>query len=577
MALMAGWLLAAWLLASPAHGSGGLVLGPDQARQGLAPYLEVLDDPERRLGIDQVSSPEMAARFQPLGDRTLMINPHSKATWVRFTVEAPPAGQRADREGASNWLLVCGNHYLPEISLYAPDPAGGFRAKHSGVYRPYQDRDPANRLFVFRLDRDLAAPTTFYVRFHATVELPLNLAIWRADAFEAHTVADNRLFDLCYGALMAMILYNLVIAAMLRERVYLYYVIYLVALLSTLMFLNGQITALVDFGPPYYVQSLWLSVGLFTAFAFVFMRSFLNTKTLSPLMDRILLGAAAYGLVIAAVGLLNQPGLGRHLTLASGLVSPWLALAAGITSLRKGFKPAAYFLVAWGAMAVAVLAHALWEVGPLAGNHLARNALVIGSSLEAVLLSLALADRIRRLRREKESLAASKERFRSLSLTDGLTELFNRRHFEDMLAHLGGEYRRSDDTTSLLMLDIDDFKSYNDKFGHEAGDEVLVSLARTIRDNVRSRDIPCRWGGEEFAVILPDTSLDEAGVVAERIRKAFAATVFSPEPGPRAWRTVSVGLASARPGEKVAGLVQRADQALYEAKRAGKNRLVKAP
>jgi diguanylate cyclase (GGDEF)-like protein len=124
------------------------------------------------------------------------------------------------------------------------------------------------------------------------------------------------------------------------------------------------------------------------------------------------------------------------------------------------------------------------------------------------------------------------------------------------------------------MMDVDDFKKFNDEYGHVEGDQVLIRLARIIRKSARDTDTACRYGGEEFTVILPGAPAGLAGAVAERIRESFAQQAFTPRSGEVVTSSVSIGLAEFRGGETVEDLISRADEALYRAKRAGKNRVV---
>jgi diguanylate cyclase (GGDEF)-like protein len=174
-------------------------------------------------------------------------------------------------------------------------------------------------------------------------------------------------------------------------------------------------------------------------------------------------------------------------------------------------------------------------------------------------------------------LAEADLRLGQLAVTDGLTGLYNHRHFHERL-HLEVERsQRSGLPLSLLMLDVDHFKQFNDAFGHPAGDEVLRQLARVFGDARRANDVVARYGGEEFAVILVDTAKFTAAKVAERIRERVHAHDFS-EAAPRAGRlSVSVGVATyPEDGGDAEGLVRVADAALYAAKRAGRNRVVLA-
>ena len=161
--------------------------------------------------------------------------------------------------------------------------------------------------------------------------------------------------------------------------------------------------------------------------------------------------------------------------------------------------------------------------------------------------------------------------------TDPLTGLFNRRAFDRLARRDVQTARRHHDPTFLLFLDLDRFKSVNDRFGHQAGDRVIVGLAETITACIRDTDLSARFGGEEFAVLLPRTSLESAKTVAERIRQSLESRTFEGE-GVAFSVTISIGMAALDGGQDdLSGLMHRADQALYRAKENGRNRVVIAP
>ena len=171
----------------------------------------------------------------------------------------------------------------------------------------------------------------------------------------------------------------------------------------------------------------------------------------------------------------------------------------------------------------------------------------------------------------EEALRESEEKYKELSITDDLTGLFNQRHFYDQLRAEIDRVQRYKHPLALLLLDVDNFKIYNDTYGHLAGDKVLAKLGQVIRASIRKTDAGYRYGGEEFTVILPETQGHNAVVAAERLRKRFAEEIFFPVPLEPVGVTVSVGIAGYRDGEDVASFVKRADQNMYEAKAKGKN------
>jgi diguanylate cyclase len=170
-------------------------------------------------------------------------------------------------------------------------------------------------------------------------------------------------------------------------------------------------------------------------------------------------------------------------------------------------------------------------------------------------------------------LQQAKETFQQLSITDGLTKLHNHRFFQDHLTREIKRVTRSQEPLSMLMADIDDFKSLNDRFGHAAGDELLEGLARVMNEMVRDSDLLARYGGEEFVVLAPNTDLEGAYKLAEKIRINIAERSFILDDSLRPMRvTISIGVAQYEGNRKT--FFQATDRALYRAKAEGKNCVV---
>ncbi|MDR3146087.1 MAG: GGDEF domain-containing protein, partial [Treponema sp.] len=159
------------------------------------------------------------------------------------------------------------------------------------------------------------------------------------------------------------------------------------------------------------------------------------------------------------------------------------------------------------------------------------------------------------------------------SVRDAKTGLFNHGFFSTRLNEVISQSRRSGSPSSLIVIDVDKFKNFNDSFGHLAGDRVLESIALVIKQNVRTGDVPSRFGGEEFTVLLPNTGQDAARIVAERIRLAIAG-IRVPWETPLPQVTVSLGLASFGADTELSAdeIIKRADEALYRSKENGRNR-----
>src|ERR1700733_5707084 len=181
-----------------------------------------------------------------------------------------------------------------------------------------------------------------------------------------------------------------------------------------------------------------------------------------------------------------------------------------------------------------------------------------------------------RKRRYTDHLRDNVQNSIEMAITDALTGLHNRRYMESHLGTLAEQASVRGKPLALMMLDIDFFKAINDNYGHDAGDDVLREFAVRVRKSIRGIDLACRYGGEEFVIVMPETDLHVAGVVAERLRRSVAGDPFAVNKGEKRIEvTISIGLSTLeRKGEAVADVLKRADIALYRAKHDGRNRVV---
>jgi two-component system cell cycle response regulator len=180
-----------------------------------------------------------------------------------------------------------------------------------------------------------------------------------------------------------------------------------------------------------------------------------------------------------------------------------------------------------------------------------------------------------RKKRYTERLRDTMQLSIEMAITDALTGLHNRRYMESHLTTLVEQAVAREKPLTVLVLDIDYFKAINDTFGHDAGDDVLREFAVRVKKSIRGIDLACRYGGEEFVVVMPETDMAVAAMVAERLRRRIAAEAFAIAQGAGSVEvTISIGLAAlASPDDVAASILKRADQALYRAKRDGRNRV----
>ena len=199
---------------------------------------------------------------------------------------------------------------------------------------------------------------------------------------------------------------------------------------------------------------------------------------------------------------------------------------------------------------------------------------VPGKEKEKIALPTEGQDEIADMARTVEILLEKAERLKSLATIDELTQIYNRRSFFEMAARERDRATRKKTPTSIIMMDLDHFKSVNDRFGHSFGDKVLREFARTCKKLIRSHDILARYGGEEFVLLMPETSLEEGRMVAERIRKSIETLRLTTDDNKTATFSISLGLTeAAHDGPTLEQAINRADEALYQSKEKGRNRV----
>ena len=369
------------------------------------------------------------------------------------------------------------------------------------------------------------------------------------------------------------------------------YTIYLVAtmiaaMLGTMLLLFGKqenIPALKWWGTAYLLGAA--SVGLWTvggntlgeplslalnAVGFIACGMVWNASRLfhgrKPNLPGMVLGAIAW----IPIALTLPPGaVGMRITIGAGIVAFYAALTAGElwTERRRPLQRR------WPAVLVPAL-HGVVLMVPILLGHLFRaydeklsgNVWVTGFAIELVLYAVGTVFIIFMLVSERAVTL-----HKTAASMDPLTRLFNRRGFVEATSRVIEREARAGRPVAVLMFDIDHFKSINDRFGHPAGDEVLILFATVVVSTLRISDLSGRIGGEEFAALLP-CSLEEAVIAAERVRAAFAASGIVIESGP-VDTTVSVGVAGGPAGTELEVLLASADTALYQAKRSGRNRV----
>jgi diguanylate cyclase (GGDEF)-like protein/PAS domain S-box-containing protein len=210
-------------------------------------------------------------------------------------------------------------------------------------------------------------------------------------------------------------------------------------------------------------------------------------------------------------------------------------------------------------------------------RHLKADGIAIRDADGKSSRMISLINDITEHKRMEEELKDNEKRYRELSIIDDLTQLYNSRYFYQQLKMEIDRIDRYKQPLTLLLLDLDDFKHFNDTYGHIEGDLVLSRFGGVVKRCLRQTDSVFRYGGEEFTILLPMTTSEDGAVTAERIREECKKENFSPIPGKDVRVTVSIGLAQYKPREEIKAFVHRVDQLMYQAKKNGKDRICAEP
>ncbi|MCA9604323.1 MAG: GGDEF domain-containing protein [Myxococcales bacterium] len=267
----------------------------------------------------------------------------------------------------------------------------------------------------------------------------------------------------------------------------------------------------------------------------------------------------------AKMFLVLEGELGVHLD--SPEADPVAHIGAGETvgelSVLDGSEASAYVVAATEARLIEIGEEDFWRLTNV-------------SHAFALNLLLALASRLRANNATVSKNVQKRRMYERAAMFDGLTGIHNRRWLDETLHRMVERHTRGGVHLSLSLIDIDHFKSFNDTYGHAAGDHVLTVVASTLASNLRPTDLVARFGGEEFVIIFPDTQLEQAMHAAERVRQAVAdQTLEMPDGTALPSVTISMGVAELELGESVPDLLKTADLAMYRAKQAGRNRVMR--
>lgn len=502
--------------------------------------------------------------FVPLDQSVINLGSREGQLWLRFKLTAEQLRRHGDileQRWANNVDVAL---FMQAGSGYVAIPRMQVRGLLGAVRLPMYPS--------FQIP-DFSGTRTFYLRLQADGPTVLNLQLMDKAHFDRHRLLQVMSAALLIGVLLGLSVYSLFLMLGVGEASYAWYTLFL---LSISLYVGVQMGVFVPLLPD-VVQSLvpiqqsLLMVAFVALTAMMFMRRFLGTREHDRSSDRALLLLMLLAVVALPITLTTNGQWAYRFGLLYGFGAMAAMLVISLRAYLHGYRPALYVLAGKLFFSLAVTGYLLLLGGVLPYRWYLDMSIPMGAAVEAVLLSMGLALRIQEQQRKEAALRVEQGRLRRLSETDGLTGLLNRRTFDQRLAELIMKCERVGEPFVLLLVDADHFKKLNDRFGHVKGDEVLLRLAKVMSENARRDDLVFRYGGEEFALLLPDTNARDGLLIAERIRQRFALEQFEL---PGCSSSVSIGVAEWRSGEREHDLVRRADHALYAAKDQGRNRVV---
>lgn len=513
-----------------------------------------------RLGIDAAIAAYRNGAYTLGHSPVLDFGIGSQPVWIHFEVGSQTVDPLLRR-------LSIEPSWLDKVDVYFSSGNDIVAAYHLGDDQIFSHR-PVNSRF-FAIDHQFGAGVSdVYIRVETNDPMVVAIFLRTPDDAASYDEWQGYSYGFMYGYLIALLAYNTMLYAGLRSRRYILYSVYL----GSFVLLNIAYTGhgFAWLWPDHNVLQLWIipfMMLLCGMAGLLFAASFLDTRSNLPRMHRAMIWVCALfaaALLVSFVSDYNAIGLGVAFAFIS--VFSCLMILLGALAVRSGHRPARYFLFGAIAAMTGVLLTDLSVAGFIPYNAFTYRSADIGMLVDATVLALALAYQFRVSQQEKFNA-------QRMANADPLTGLNNRRAFYQITQPTWSTALRKRRAISVIMLDIDRFKQINDKYGHACGDEVLVALASLLAKSAREGDVLARWGGEEFLLFLPETDIDTAVAIAERLRLSMAGMQV-PCQSQTILFSASFGVAQrASHYTSLDELISAADESLYRSKRDGRNRV----
>lgn len=525
----------------------------------LGAELALLQESGAPLDITQVLALARQGKFRTGHSAAPSLGIGASPVWMRLTLDNPSVRTETRH-------LLLGSTWIDHIDLYQIGPDGLVRHQAAGDALPEQQRPLPG--VGYRLTLELPpGHTEILVRAASPDPLLLPLQLMTDAGLGATVMRTQYLYGMIYGFLLALFAYNAILWFSLRQPVHRDYALFLSCFTLMNIAYTGHGYAWLWPGSQELQRFVILVLMLASTLAGLrFVTNFLELPRHMPRVATALrhITVVTSALMVAAV-VLDRQRDAAVLAFSVMTICSFGMVAIGVVAARLHLPASRYFLAAASCGLTGVLITALTVWGLIPYSAPAFHAAELGVLTEASLLALAVAYLVR----QHEQARHQAERQAQF---DSLTGLYNRRHFADIAETCWSQSRRQKTALSVILMDIDHFRTVNDQHGNAAGDAALRGAAAIIGRVCRHQDVAARWGGEEFIVLLPETSLPEAQAMAEQLRKEIARRPVGEPPTP-VWLQASFGVASREHHFSLEELIHEADTWLQRAKQNGCNQV----